>query len=289
MLAERAGMQLDKPRAAPGRRPTKSARSIRPWTGPPGNTTSLLVSGPQAEVARRYFAERSITAAEHRAVSAWAIRPTSGTGSSRPPGSTAFTPALLEKADVVGRRQSGSGHYDWFRNRVLFPIFDPQGRAIAMGGRVLPGPDADKSRQVSQLARDARYSPRAICSMVCTWPATRSAKPHTALVMEGYTDVVVAHQCGFENAVAVLGHGAGLRSRSACLQRFADRLRIVLVLDGDEAGRRAGQRSAGIVRGRECRRPRADPARRVRPLPSFCSSAGPQAFAGTGRRGARRA
>ncbi len=55
--------------------------------------------------------------------------------------------------------------------------------------------------------------------------------------MEGYTDVIVAHQCGFENAVSVSGTALGTQ-QIRLLQRFADRLRIVLVLDGDEAGRR---------------------------------------------------
>ncbi|MGD0900875.1 MAG: toprim domain-containing protein, partial [Thermoguttaceae bacterium] len=60
-------------------------------------------------------------------------------------------------------------------------------------------------------------------------------KSRTALVMEGYTDVIVAHQYGFENAVAVLGTALG-ENHVRILKRFADR--IVLVLDGDEAGQK---------------------------------------------------
>jgi DNA primase len=62
-------------------------------------------------------------------------------------------------------------------------------------------------------------------------------KTGTALVMEGYTDVIVAHQCGFDAAVAVSGTALGSQ-QIRLLQRFADRLKIVLVLDGDAAGRR---------------------------------------------------
>ena len=60
-------------------------------------------------------------------------------------------------------------------------------------------------------------------------------KSRTAMVMEGYTDCIVAHQYGFANAVAVLGTALG-ESHIRILKRFADR--IVLVLDGDEAGQR---------------------------------------------------
>ena len=94
--------------------------------------------------------------------------------------------------------------------------------------------------------------------------------------MEGYTDVIVAHQYGFTNAVAVLGHGAGSRAHqnSQALSPTA----IVLVLDGDEAGTEADERSAASC---------SSPSRSICgfsrcPMDStraiFCTSAGPRRF-----------
>ncbi len=195
----------------------------------------LLVDGPQAEVARQYFAERSITPASVERFKLgyspvewdWILKAARG---------TAFSPALLEKADVVGRRQSGSGYYDRFRNRVLFPIFDVQGRAIAMGGRVLPGPEAENTAKYLNSRETPLFTKS---NQLYGLSLAREAikKTETVLVMEGYTDVVIAHQCGFENAVAVLGTALGTQ-QIRLLKRFAERLRIVLVLDGDEAGRK---------------------------------------------------
>ncbi len=70
-------------------------------------------------------------------------------------------------------------------------------------------------------------------------------KTRTALVMEGYTDVIVAHQYGFQNAVAVLGTALG-EAHIRILKAHADR--IVLVLDGDEAGTRRANEVLEVVR-----------------------------------------
>ena len=68
-----------------------------------------------------------------------------------------------------------------------------------------------------------------------------------AVVMEGYTDTIVARQFGFDNTVAVLGTALGER-HIRLLRRFADS--ITLVLDGDEAGQRRANEILGLVRGR---------------------------------------
>ena len=70
-----------------------------------------------------------------------------------------------------------------------------------------------------------------------------SAKQKTAIVMEGYTDCLMAQQCGIANAVAALGTAFGERHLQF-LRRYADR--IVLVLDGDKAGQRRPTNSGNV-------------------------------------------
>ena len=239
MLAERAGIELDKPRGTAGPPPDEKRTLYQALAWAVGQYHKLLIDDPQAEAARRYLAERSITPASIErfqlgfvpAQWEWTMQAARG---------TAFNAAILERADLVGRRPSGGGYYDRFRNRVLFPIFDAQGRAIALGGRVLPGPEAENTAKYLNSRETPLFTKsHHLYGLNLARDAIR--KTGVALVMEGYTDVVIAHQSGFENAVAVLGTALGAQ-QIRVLKRFADQLRIVLVLDGDEAGRkRAGE------------------------------------------------
>ncbi len=115
----------------------------------------------------------------------------------------------------------------------MFSIRDVQRRPVAFGGRVLPG--SQGRTPSTSTRRRRRCSPRAACCTAWTRPGRPISQSRTVLVMEGYTDVIVAHQYGFTNAVAVLGTALGER-HIPLLRRFADR--IVLMLDGDEAGQR---------------------------------------------------
>ena len=148
-----------------------------------------------------------------------------------------FRPEIGPAAGVALTRRDGSS-YDLFRGRLMFPIHDIQGRPISMGGRLIPpiaqrhgdhaggkyinGPETKLFRKSQQLyALDK--SREAI------------RKGGQALVMEGYTDVIAARQAGIEPVVAVLGTALG-EAHIKLLKRWTER--VILVMDGDEAGRR---------------------------------------------------
>jgi DNA primase len=192
-----------------------------------------LVAAPEGAPGRAYFAERRITADSIRRFHLgfapqrwdWLLERARG---------TEWTPGLLERVGLVRRKELEGGYYDWFRGRVMFSIRDARSRPIAFGGRVLP-----------QLAgeRDAKYinSPetplfsksRELYGLDLA--RDNFAPAGGAIVMEGYTDCLMAHQCGLNHAVAVLGTALGDRHLQL-LRRYTDS--ITLVLDGDEAGRR---------------------------------------------------
>jgi DNA primase len=149
---------------------------------------------------------------------------------------TAFNPAMLERIGLVSRRRQGPGYYDRFKGRVLFPIFDSQGRAAGLGGRVLPQlATGEMAKYVNSPETPLFSKSNLLYGLNIARDAIR--KTATVLVMEGYTDCITAHQAGFENTVAVLGTALGA-NHIQLLRRFAERIRVVLVLDGDEAGRR---------------------------------------------------
>ena len=150
---------------------------------------------------------------------------------------------LPELADVglTSQRSSGRGAYDKFRARIIFPIRDASGGAVGIGGRILPGgtskttsddggpkylnspatPLFDKSRTLYLIER-AR---------------TEMRRKDEAVLVEGYTDALMAHQAGFENVVASLGT-ALTPAQVAVITRYAKS--IVLAYDVDPAGQHAG-------------------------------------------------
>jgi len=192
----------------------------------------LLDSG-EAEGARRYLADRGIRPESIRrfrlgfapATAAWIL---SRLGPGRP------NAPMLEKLGILVRSSFGPGWYDRFRGRLLFPIHDWQGRPIGFGGRVLPGVDTPQpAKYINSPETPLFAKSRVLYGLDLAREGIRRTKQ--VLVMEGYTDCILAHQMGFDNAVAVLGTALG-EEHIRILRRWADR--IVLVLDGDEAGQR---------------------------------------------------
>lgn len=230
-LAEKAGITLERRRGGLASDDKKILFQVMAWAEQKYH--DCLLKSPNAQVARDYFTSRGITA-ESIGRFRLGFAPDQWDWLIAQSRDTRFGTAQLERVGLLRARQSGEGHYDWFRNRVLFSIRDAQGRPVGLGGRVLPGPDSDKTAKYINSPETPLFSKS---HLLYGLDLAREAitKSRTAMVMEGYTDVVVAHQCGFTNAVAVLGTALG-ESHVKLLKRYADR--ILLVLDGDEAGRK---------------------------------------------------
>ncbi|HEX5444689.1 MAG TPA: DNA primase [Pirellulales bacterium] len=233
ILAERAGVKLahstdTAPGEADQRRTLFQAMA---WAE--GQYHECFLRSPEAEAARDYVRSRGITdesVARFRLGFApqqwdWLLKRARG---------TPFTPAILQTVGLLRSRQQGGGFYDWFRGRVLFSIRDLQGRPIALGGRVLPGAGDDEVAKYINSPETPLFSKsQTLYGLDLAKDAV--SRGRTVMVMEGYTDCLIAQQCGLANAVAVLGTALNER-HIRVLRRFADR--VLLVLDGDEAGRR---------------------------------------------------
>ena len=162
--------------------------------------------------------------------------------------------ADITKAGLCLPRQNADGAYDRFRNRLMFPIRDLEGRVVGFGGRAL-GQDQDEGlpadlsaaalAKAEALAKaGAKYinSPetplfrkgRALYGL----PQARRAmgQAERAIIVEGYFDCIACHQHGFEEAVATMGT-ALTEEHVAVLKRYAPR--IFTAFDGDSAGMRA--------------------------------------------------
>ena len=196
-----------------------------------------LLESPEGDAARRYLQERGITAESierfHLGFSPlerdWILRAAKGEVSSERLQRRA---RILEAVGILARPAEGGNLYDRFKGRLLFSIHDAQGRPVGIGGRVLPElGTTSPAKYVNSPETPLFTKSKLLYGLDLAREALR--KNRTALVMEGYTDVIVAHQYGFQNAVAVLGTALG-ESHIRLLKAHADR--IVLVLDGDEAG-----------------------------------------------------
>ena len=161
----------------------------------------------------------------------------------------------LEQAGLIKKRQDGSP-YDIFRGRVIFPIIDAtggggsNGRVIAFGGRVLV-----EKRDEAGIVVEAKYlnTPEThLFNKSASVYGLNFARPQivrtrSAIVVEGYMDVIACHQAGVTNVIATLGT-ALTQEHARILKNYAQT--IVLLFDSDDAGRRAADRALEVfVRG----------------------------------------
>ena len=142
-------------------------------------------------------------------------------------------------AGLATERKDGSGVYDCFRNRLIFPIQDLAGRVVGFGARALADTDTPKylnSRETPIFSKG---------QTVFGLPQAREAiqEKRRVFLMEGYTDVIMAWQKGFPESVATLGTALA-PAHLRLLRRFAEK--VFLIYDSDQAGLAAAERSLDI-------------------------------------------
>jgi len=236
MLAERAGIELRRgksQRAEPGSASDKKTLyAAMAWAEQ--QFRRFLKEAMEADSAREYLRQRGIS---DESIDRFHIgyAPDDWTWLINRAKTANISPAVLQAVGLAGESKKSGRPYDFFRGRVMFPIRDTQNRPIAFGGRVLPGSDDPAKYKNSPETR--LYSKHEqLYGLDVAGGAVQ--KDRHIIVVEGYTDVIMAHQHGIENVVAVCGTAIGaehVRPRSL-LRRYADR--VTLVLDGDEAGQR---------------------------------------------------
>jgi DNA primase len=147
-------------------------------------------------------------------------------------------PALLEKAGLVLPGQKKPEYYDRFRGRVIFPIFNLTGKAVAFGGRTVA--DADPKYLNSP---DTPVYSKGKLLYGLNWTKETISKARELILVEGYTDFASLYQAGIRNIAASLG--TALTTHQVALsRRFAPR--IIISYDGDTAGQNAALRAVPI-------------------------------------------
>ena len=145
---------------------------------------------------------------------------------------------VFEAAGLVRPSKRGT-MIDAFRNRLIFAIRDELGRPIAFGARKID--PEDEPKYLNSPESDVFHKGGTMYGLDLA--AKSIAKSRTAIICEGYTDVIALHAAGFENVVATLGT-ALTRHHADRLGRFCDT--VVLLFDGDLAGQRAADRAVEV-------------------------------------------
>jgi DNA primase len=152
-------------------------------------------------------------------------------------------PAEVQEAAALARpRASGQGFYDYFRNRVMFPIMNEAGHVVGFGARALGAEDEPKYLNSPETLV---YRKGNLLYGLSEARAAIKARDRT-LLMEGYMDVITAHAHGFEEAVGVLGT-ALTPNQARALLRYTPSRRVVLAFDADRAGQQAAERGIATL------------------------------------------
>ncbi len=143
----------------------------------------------------------------------------------------------LVEAFLCGKSQKTGRPYDYFRNRVIFPIIDVSGNVIGFGGRVM---DDSKPKYLNTSDTPGFKKSKNLFAL-------NYAKKHCAeelILCEGYMDVIAMHTAGFENTVATLG--TALTSDQARMMTKYTK-KVIVCYDSDEAGQRAADRAIKLL------------------------------------------
>lgn len=162
-----------------------------------------------------------------------------------------FTDTDIEKAGLIKKPDEvGKGYYDRFRGRIMFPISDSSGRVIAFSGRILV--DDGKSAKYLNSPDTILFNKSTVLYGIDKAKQDIRIKNYSILV-EGQMDLVLSHQAGIKNTVAVSGTALtenlfskeNVVNNLGVVKRLSNN--IILAFDSDNAGRKAAMRSANIA------------------------------------------
>ena len=148
-----------------------------------------------------------------------------------------FSMGDILKSGLVLENKDGKGYHDRFRGRLMFPIFDVQGRVVGFGGRILAKGEPKYLNSPETLLFSKSRNLYGL-------NFAKAAKKRELILVEGYMDMLSIYQAGFHNVVASLGTAFN-QEHARTLKRFADD--IILLYDSDEAGTNAALRAIPVL------------------------------------------
>ena len=149
---------------------------------------------------------------------------------------------FVEQAGLIKPRKTGGGYYDTFRDRLMIPIMDIQGRIIGFGSRSLKEEDQPKYLN----SPETPLFDKSKTLFALDQAKTQISQADCAVVVEGYFDAIALHEAGIGNVVASLGT-AFTQNQLKQLLRFTPSKQVILNFDADNAGKKATERAIAEV------------------------------------------
>jgi DNA primase len=251
-LANRAGIELPEVEArendAIRRERQKRERLTAITESAAGYFLRMLGEHPHAHLARAELDKRAMSA-ETVATYRLGYAPHGWDGLAKHLGSRGFSLAEAEEAGLIVPRKGGDGHYDRFRHRLMFPIADVHGKIVAFSGRALELPAGEKvtgdppAKYVNSPEGPLYKKSELLFGLHEARVELR--REGVAILCEGNFDVLAVHQAGLKHVLAPLGTAFTL-AQAKLLKRYV--ARVVVLFDGDNAGRKATRAAAPLLR-----------------------------------------
>jgi DNA primase len=229
ILAAKVGIKLDEHRSPQDHHRERLLEVMR-WAQ--AKYAYQLLEDDAGEAARKYLGERRLSGKTIRDFGL-GFAPLSGDWLARLASAEGISADALVEVGLTAVREGGRGYYDRFRDRVMFPIKDVRGQVVGFGGRIMPhSPYASRAPKYYNSAETPLFSKS---DLLYGLDLARhgGAQAGYLAVVEGYTDVMMAHQCGVPQVVATMGTALNAK-HVAQLRRYVPK--VVLVYDADVGG-----------------------------------------------------
>ena len=257
MLAERAGlaMEFDNPGAAREAAKASKIKEALLWCCSRAlDYFEENLAAPGGALAREYLASRGFS---QETINTWRLgwAPDSWDGligfllkNAKEPDQKDKVLSYAHQAGLVRvKEDEGRGrrrHYDLFRGRVMFPILDSQRRPIAFGGRVLQEKAEMGGKYIN--SPEGRLFEKRRVLFGLTQAAKEISLSGEAVVVEGYTDVIMCHQYGIRNVIATLGTSLTEQHVGQLRNHVRGKGRVIAFFDSDGAGQKATRRAVDL-------------------------------------------
>lgn len=147
---------------------------------------------------------------------------------------------IAEKVGLIVKRNNKDGYYDRFRNRLMFPICNVDGKVIGFGGRRID--EEDEPKYINSPESDIYQKRKSFYGINKSKDFIR--REDRAILVEGYTDFLSLYSIGVKNVVATLGTSV-TREHVSLLRRYTEN--VLVIFDEDEAGSKSADKSLDVL------------------------------------------
>lgn len=237
-LAKKAGVTIDKnPESVPRKSPNSSLYKINAVAA--RYFRNVLLESSQGESGREYLEKRKISSETVKEF-IFGFAPEGWDNLVKFLTKNKVPLNIAEKVGLIVKRKNTDGYYDRFRNRLMFPICNVDGKVIGFGARRVD--EQDEPKYINSPESDIYHKRKSFYGLNKSKDFIR--REDRVILVEGYTDFLSLYSAGVKNVVATLGTSL-TREHVSILKRYTKN--VVVIFDYDEAGTNAAKKSLDVL------------------------------------------